>query len=87
MLMLTLLLALSAGSHGAEPNPPRWPETVHVFGPEDSAATNATVHAIYEEQKGADDTGLFMDVGWRCSSSPVCTVSMSPSATTRPSTG
>ena len=44
-----LLFAAAAASVATEPNPPQWPPTVHVIGPE-SAAGNATVHAVYKEQ-------------------------------------
>eukprot|EP00729_Bicosta_minor_P009387 gene9387-5817_t len=44
-----LLFAVAAACVATEPNPPQWPPTVHVIGPE-SATGNATVHAVYKEQ-------------------------------------
>lgn len=53
-MLLTLLATatLAAAAHAAEPNPPRWPSTVHVIGP-DSADANATINGIYQQQRAA----------------------------------
>ena len=47
-LLVPAALAAAAAAP-AEPNPPQWPKTVKVFGPE-SPDVNATVHAVYEAQ-------------------------------------
>ena len=40
------LLACGASSGSDQPNPPVWPQTVHVFGP-DTPAIAATVQRLY----------------------------------------
>ena len=51
MLDLALLLATTAAVVlCAEPNPPRWPPNVHIFG-EDSEGINSTVQSLYFSQR------------------------------------
>ena len=47
---LALAAVLVAAAHAAEPNPPSWPSTVHVFSP-GAADTNATIQSIYQRQR------------------------------------
>jgi hypothetical protein len=44
-----LTLALGTLVACAEPNPPNWPSTVHIFGP-DSSSINSTVQNLYAHQ-------------------------------------
>ncbi|CAJ1341081.1 unnamed protein product [Effrenium voratum] len=57
MWALSLALFLHAE---AEPNPPQWPASVNVFGPEDDLATiEAAVNAAYAVNGGQPDIGQF----------------------------
>ena len=42
---LLLLAALAGLAATSEPNPPTWPDSVHVLGP-DSAGLNATIQSM-----------------------------------------
>lgn len=53
LLVLLQTVAAIVACCSGEPNPPQWPANVHVFGPDDSASSiNATVQAVYAEQRG-----------------------------------
>lgn len=57
-MMWSLLAVLQIVS--GEPNPPIWPSSVQVFGPEDAAATiQAAVNAAYALNGGQPDIGQF----------------------------
>jgi len=52
--------ASSGGSGGGEPNPPIWPSTVKVFGPEDNMASiQSSVNAAYGVNGGPGNNGQF----------------------------
>lgn len=54
-----VLLAVLVGAN-AEPNPPVWPQSVQVFGPEDATSTiEAAVNAAYALNGGQPDHGQF----------------------------
>ena len=49
----TAFIAAHRAKAPPEPNPPPWPENVHVFGPGDVHAANETISAVYAVQRGA----------------------------------
>jgi hypothetical protein len=63
--VLVILASGVAGALGAEPNPPVWPSTVAVFGPNDDMATvQATIDAAFATNGGHDPVSLYFR---RCS--------------------
>lgn len=63
MFLLSAILLSLVFSEAAEPNPPTWPSSVVVFGP-DSKDINATIAAAYAQNGGYDPTnhGQFSDL-------------------------
>eukprot|EP00931_Biecheleriopsis_adriatica_P061972 TRINITY_DN372_c0_g1_i1.p1 TRINITY_DN372_c0_g1~~TRINITY_DN372_c0_g1_i1.p1 ORF type:complete len:777 (+),score=117.95 TRINITY_DN372_c0_g1_i1:43-2331(+) len=53
-LQIAMPLLVAAGSaHQLQPNPPVWPSSVHIFAPEDSAASiQAAVEAVFAKNGG-----------------------------------
>eukprot|EP01043_Picozoa_sp_COSAG02_P034524 COSAG02_NODE_2419_length_8904_cov_11.259171_6_plen_592_part_00 len=50
-LSTTFVTCAAHARSGSQPNPPLWPTSVHVFGPDDSIdELNATVQGIYADQ-------------------------------------
>jgi len=53
--LASVLVILTSGALAAEPNPPVWPSTVAVFGPNDDMATvQATIDAAFATNGGHD---------------------------------
>ena len=51
---MSLLVLLSAASSGSEPNPPKWPASVHVFSPGDDGECATVAASIFKTNGGTD---------------------------------
>ena len=54
--MIALLLPVI----GSEPNPPKWPDSVHVFSPGDDGECASVAAKIFETNGGKDSNGQFV---------------------------
>ena len=57
--MIALLLPV-IGASSPEPNPPKWPDSVHVFSPGDDGECASVAAKIFETNGGMDSNGQFV---------------------------
>lgn len=62
LLTASSTLGFSASTVGSEPNPPQWPDSVHVFGPGDDALCASVAADIFKTNGGMtpEDNGQFV---------------------------